>query len=198
MLILFDFDRTLFDNRTFYPQLHLQIARTCGLSSGHYKKLQDKYYASLSSLTAFNPKKFISFLQKHINIDSSKLLPFYFANSKLYSSSLFSDTIPTLKALKQSHTLGIFSQAYRPYQLAKLKNSSLLPFFSPDHLYISSDKTKHSFVQSIPPAQIIDNDRGVISTLLLTPHLKPFWLNPLSTKKHPQAPTIHTLRELCL
>lgn len=157
-IILFDLDDTLFSKNEYIKRLTDNLARECNTSNEEVVKSEKKYFESLDNSNDFNIKKCIEYLgqnfDKKIDLESFTTDKF-----KIYSESLFSDTIPVLERLKTNFRLGINSQGHDDCQRIKIKASGIGHYFEEELIFISRNKSDPKFIETLPDRAIIIDDK---------------------------------------
>ncbi len=195
--ILFDIDFTLIDSAKLREIIWTKEAVLLGVDFSRLKELQSNYTKKLIKSTDFDPKAYVSYLSKTLNCKQKPLLDLYFHQPEIYQQASYLETQKTLRTLKQTSRLGIFTEGKRLAQLTKVKNAGLLAYFDPRLIFIYHRKLAPKVISSLPQgALIVDDNREVVETLLQYPRVTPIWLNRKDKTNHTNGTTIHTLSEL--
>jgi FMN phosphatase YigB (HAD superfamily) len=160
-LILVDIDRTIFDTDKFhslYTKMFLPVLQT---SLAEFETSRQSYSAGLISPTDFLPANYLKHLASHFSAPYKKLHRIYY-DSQNFKESLYSDTVPALKSLKDSYILGIFSEGYPSFQKTKLKKSGIYDLFDQKFLHVHRRKTLPSVLQKLPDQTIIIDDKSQV------------------------------------
>lgn len=196
-IILFDIDFTLIDSAKLREKIWKKEETLLRVSYRMLKELQNAYTKKLAKSTEFNPQTYIRYLSTELDCKQQPLLDLYFSQHGNYRQALYAEVTSSLRFLKRMYRLGIFTEGFREFQLAKLKLSGLLPFFEADIIFIHRRKLTSTAISRLPKGSIIvDDNPEVISALSKFPHITPIWLNRKDSKKHPRIRTIRSLKEL--
>jgi FMN phosphatase YigB (HAD superfamily) len=195
-VILFDVDRTLFNNDVFKEKITNLLVSELNISSQELSSRTRSYQQSLQKYTDFNPASYL----KHISdsADISELLSNTYHKSETYLASVYHDVVPTLEKLQTEHTLGVFSEANIEWQKQKIDSANLHKYFDQDYVFISNRKTNPDYLNQLPEnSLIIDDNQEVISELLSTTQVTPIWINRIEAEnQNPQVKVITSLSEL--
>lgn len=195
-VLLFDLDNTLFNTRTCFGELVTPLlAEALRVENEDIHQVTDEYKASLARNTDFDPQQYLDWLHEEFGGDRAQLEQLYF-KPELFQKSIFSDVLSTLDQLKETQTLGIYSEGVAAFQHQKLKLTGLEPWFDPEYTFILHRKLEPEVLATLPPAVIVDDREDVVNELLTMSHLKPIWINRTDSVSHQEAPTIHSLSEL--
>jgi hypothetical protein len=195
-ILLLDIDRTLFDTDAFKTRARLGLARLIGCTQADIFAEESGYCANLSSSSEFDPEEFAIRLSRSFNFPVHALLSDYLDNSSYYQESVFPETAPVLRAVSPRTNLGIYSEGCWGYQINKLRQSGLMPWFDENLLFINSSKRTPVNLSQIPTgATIVDDKREVIDTLVAW-GIHCLWINRTTDEIHPAAPTINNLSGL--
>ncbi|MBI4079224.1 MAG: HAD family hydrolase [Candidatus Levybacteria bacterium] len=141
-LILFDLDNTLFDPASFRAQIFSKFAEIIDKE----KKAeivafcQHLYDEQIKAFGVFNPERFIHSLTAKLHKGKIEtLLAVVFAQDTL-KDHFHSDSVETIKKLKNKAIIGILSQGEEKLQRAKL--ASIIHHFHPSHIHIPENKKK--------------------------------------------------------
>lgn len=195
-IILFDWDDTLFSKNKFKDNLNRCLAVFYGKSFEEMSELMDEYVNGLKYSDDFRIDDFIIFLGKKTGkeIDVEK---FKNDDLKIYSGSLFEDTITVLTELKKRYILGIYSQGFDDIQNIKIKSSGLRDFFDDQYMYIGRDKVNLDFVKKLPKnSTIVDDKKEVIGILNSLSRFNVIWINRNDDTQMGGVKTIRCLNEL--
>lgn len=195
-VILFDIDGTLFNTRNCFGELVTPLlAEALGVENEDVQQVTDDYKASLAKYSDFDPIRYLDWLHEEYGGDRAQLEKLYF-KPEFYQRAVFADVIPTLEQLKDTHTLGIYSEGFEFFQRQKLELSGLAPWFDPDFTYILHRKLEPEILEKVPESIIVDDREDVVSELLIFTHINPIWINRKDSIDHPDASTIHSLDQI--
>lgn len=195
-LVLFDLDRTLFDTDHFINLLRVKLANLARKDEQVLKQLENRYQKLFGKLT-FDPLHYSEFLSREFKISSSDLFRLFTDDKKLYSESLFDETIPILKFFKKNkYQAGIFSEGNIGFQKMKINYSGLFSHLIDSNIYVFENKLTLASIESLPSdAVIVDDKQGVVDQLV-GHGIQSIWINRASRQKHDVAQTIFSLKEL--
>jgi len=131
-----------------------------------FKKVFDSYEEELDSSTDYNPDEFISRISE-ISGKSRKEIQKIFNDERLWEDVVYKECRETLEKLKGlGYSLGIYSEGFTSYQLAKLRLTGLDEFFEDELLFIHRRKLDDDFIENLPDGvTIVDDKREVIERL---------------------------------
>ena len=109
-IILFDIDYTLINTDLLKLKIESDLLKATGLPKNILRNLHNKYVNRLKSTLDYNPVKFVSLLTKETSLKKNAVYKVYFNNPTLYKSCIYKDTVPLLRSLTSTCTLGIFSE----------------------------------------------------------------------------------------
>lgn len=196
-LILFDFDKTLFDTRGFFEeQLGPALEREFDLSQNIVEKISKTYRETLTKSTQFDPEGWLEVAQQHHDLDAEQWRTLL-QNPVFYERSLFPEVIPTLIELSHDYVLGIYSEAVYEWQMKKISLSGLINYFDQKYIMISSDKVSDGMIDQIPfGAMIVDDKLEVIAALKRRTGIYPIWLNRSGLQGMPSVREIRDLSQI--
>jgi phosphoglycolate phosphatase-like HAD superfamily hydrolase len=176
-IILFDLDDTLFSKNEYVKRLGDNLAKECGVSVEEVMTMEKDYFESLKNSNDFHIKNLLKYLNK--NFDKKiELEKFNSDKLKIYSGSLFPDTIPVLKKLqKNNFTLGIYSQGFDDCQRVKMNASGIGDFIDNRFIFINRNKSDPEFIRTLPNSTIIDDKKEKIEQLELVGRFNLTWIN---------------------
>lgn len=197
-VILFDIDKTLFDNDKFVDLKDKVIISLIGIKDiQRYKNILTEYLLSLNNGRDFDPKIFINLVCKEFKYKNKKLLTNLTYNEPtLYRESLFDDVLPAFNKLVGFFTLGIYSEAKLDFQKYKLKALNITEFLNSKFIFIFEMKDTKEVLKKIPANSIIIDDKEKICDFLTDNGFKAIWLNRKDERKNDKFDTIHSLLEL--
>jgi len=158
-ILLFDIDSTLFDTDKFKKNIVEELAAHFHLEREHFSQFDANYHDKIQTVIGINIKDYTEQVGKEFSLSPEVIFSRIMKNKKLYTESLYPDTVSALITLSKKYTLGIFSQGYRSFQENKLKQSGILPFFKKEYIFIFPDKTLESSLKTIPSDSIIIEDK---------------------------------------
>lgn len=196
-VLLFDIDFTFIDSAELREIIWKKEETLLRVDYCKLRELQNDYTKKLPKSTEFNPQIYVRYLGTELDCKQKPLLDLYFNQRENYRRALYTEVTSSLRLFKRRYRLGIFTEGFRKFQMAKLELSGLLPFFDHDLIFIHRRKLLPGAVNRLPKgAVIVDDNPEVIEALLLFPHVTPIWLNRKDKKTYPKARTIHNLKEL--
>lgn len=163
-LILFDWDDTLFSKAEYKKNLRSNLSRICGISEEEALKTEGEYFKSLEKSGDFQIENFVKTFEDKFG-KKIELNDFETDKLKIYSKSLFPETIPVLEKLQTNFKLGIFTQGSTFLQKIKIKSSGIEEFFDKDLIFIAKDKLDPDFLKKIPNATVVDDKKEVVEKL---------------------------------
>ena len=197
-IILFDIDKTLHNNEEFKKLYKAKAFEYLKIDEKEWEAARKDYDNSLPERRFSHAGKMLVHIAKYLNVDIKKLRQAHF-DPKNYQAALFSEVKDVLEKLKQTHTLGLFTEGYKDHQFRKVKKGGLLDFFDPAYHFILFNKRTKNVIDKLPEnSVIVDDNPEVIDVLLKRPDLTVIWLNRADQQKHPKAYTIHSLEDLLL
>lgn len=197
-VILFDIDRTIFDNEKFKDLKDEQIIKLLNIKNiEEYKNIFKNYYSSLSNTRYYDHNHFIDLVCKKYNFkDKKSILSLTYDNPELYSKSLFPDVNKTLEYLVKKNKLGIFSEGKSDFQVFKFNALGLNKYFEKDLIFIVDAKDTKEVIDRLPKDVVIVDDKERICDFLFENNIDCVWLNRKDERKSDKYKTIHTLLEL--
>ena len=207
-IILFDIDNTLLDTKKFVTQVFEQVRQLFELTQADFVAQKDAFYQTLAESTDFTPEAFVDFIAESNRseselADAEKMVKAvsYFYDDGALTNALFEDVVPNLERLSVGHTLGIFSQGDKKYQLKKIENSGLISFFDQRYMFIEKRKTTPEYMQQLPAhVTIVDDRLDVIAALQANPFCTPVLLQRQQNEsleiEEINTTVIHSLSEL--
>lgn len=196
-LILLDFDKTLFDIRTFFEDhLFPALEREFKLSRETFEDISKEYRETLSKSTQFNPSGWIEIAKRHFEIDVQRYLDILYT-PEFFSASVYHEVIPTLTELSHDHVLGIYSEGVEEWQRKKIELSGLFNYFDQSLVTIKEDKVSDLVIDNIPVGAIVVDDKiEVIAALKRREGIYPVWINRAGVQGMPNLREIRDLSQL--
>lgn len=195
-IILFDIDYTLLDTSVSKRYYREKISKLANVSIDDFILVEQEYKKKDSGFTDFHPNDYIEHVCKFYNLNENSVRELFFSDDN-FKDALYDDVIPTLKALLERFSLGIFSEGFEDFQLAKLHRSGIMNFFEKDLTFIFRRKLEEDSLALLPDnCFVIDDNPSVVEALAKTDKFKTFWLNRKSNEKDLVCTTIHGLKEL--
>ncbi len=196
-LVLFDWDKTVFDTHHFMAVRRASLSAALGVSPEEFDAADRAYQATLPDSTAFEPEAYLRFIHSRLGGEASQLSELFWEPTA-FTNSLYPETMTVIKDLKQAgFTMGSFSQGDKKFQEKKIYSSGLTDYF--DHKYIIVEKQKNTpeILNALPTRTVIVDDRqDFLEIELAYPNLIPVWINRNNNDTWQQGVTIHTLNEL--
>jgi len=203
-IILFDIDYTLIDTARLRQLTDEKILLITKLPKDSLEKATKEYAQTLKISIEFSPKIYAQFLANYFNnpIIETKVNA-VFDQPSVYRQAIYSETISALDKLKEKHSLGIFSEGIKEFQMAKLILSGLINYFAQNFIFIFPDKTGKAgeLVEELGEIYFVDDNPRHIKDIALTPGAHPIWLKrgpKAATEEKLDCPTILSLEELNL
>lgn len=196
-LILFDFDKTLFDIKFFFEkQLFPALEREFSVSQSTLDKISKEYKETLTKSTQFDPEEWMKVAGRHFEFE-----PDHFREVLLspvfFEKSVYPEVIPTLIELSHDNVLGIYSEAVYEWQIKKVELSGLKNYFDQNFISISADKVSDLVIDQIPIGTIVVDDKlEVVAALKRREGIFPIWLNRLGLQGIPNLREIRDLSQL--
>jgi FMN phosphatase YigB (HAD superfamily) len=128
MLILFDFDRTLFDTDALKAKQSEMIATITGLSVEQVESSMLDYIKTLESHLDFTPEGYSLYLEKIWGVNPGYVLKIYFTDTNYIGNYLFPEVFDVLKELSTRYTLGILTQSHPDHQRVKIERTGVYGF----------------------------------------------------------------------
>lgn len=195
-IILFDLDDTLFSKTEYLKRLNDNLARECNTSSEQIADFGNKYFESLGNSNDFHIKKYLEYLGQNFNKEID-LENFTTDKLKIYSGSLFSDTIPVLEKLKDNFRLGIYSQGFDDCQRIKINESGIGNYFDEELIFIARNKSDPKFIERLPDGStIVDDKKEKFEALKETERFNLVWINRKDDEVMDGIETIRNLEKL--
>lgn len=196
MLVLLDIDHTLINTNQLRLSITQALVQKLNLSVEQFVEAEKQYVSSLENRHDFNPQDYLSFLGQQLEVPTSQLSEVFF-NTSFYRSALFPEVVPALKDLVVNFTLGIYSEGFTDFQLAKLQHAGISGFFHKTHYYIFRRKLKPENISQLPQKSIIvDDNPTVIEVLRQAKTIRTIWINRQDMSQHQSVQTIHALDQL--
>lgn len=196
-LVLFDWDKTVFDTHHFMAVRRSALSAALGVSAEEFDAADHAYQATLPDSTAFEPEAYLRFIHSRLGGEAAQLSELFWEPTA-FANSLYPETTTVIKDLKQAgYAMGAFSQGDKKFQEKKIYSSRLVEFF--DHKYIIVEKQKNApeILNTFPTRTVIIDDRqDFLEIELAYPQLIPVWINRNNNDNWQQGITIHTLSEL--
>lgn len=124
MIIVFDFDHTIFDMMAMHEALYSAI-RKLGVSRADY----DDAYLAVTHWKMFTPSALAQRLQKANKVSAEKTLQAMQSVAERSREFLYEDTTEAMRRLKEAgHELYILTWGDEAWQGAKVKHSGLMPY----------------------------------------------------------------------
>lgn len=196
-LILLDFDKTLFDIKSFFEKYFFPaLGREFGVSEETLSDISKDYRGTLTKSTQFDPEGWIKIASSRLNIDPNEIRTLLFTPT-FFERSLFPEVIPTLIELSHDNVLGIYSEAVYEWQMKKIELSGLINYFEQRFISISEDKVSDIVIDQIPVKAIVVDDRlEVIAALKRRKGIYPVWLNRQGLQGMPSVMEIRDLSQI--
>jgi len=196
-LILLDFDKTLFDVRTFFEdQLFPALEKEFGVNRETLEDISKEYRETLSKSTQFNPQGWVEVAKKHFEIDVQRYFDILYT-PEFFSASVYPEVIPTLTELSHDHLLGIYSEGVEEWQRKKIELSGLFNYFDQSLITVKEDKVSDLVIDNIPVGAIVVDDKiEVIAALKRREGIYPVWINRAGTQGMPNLREIRDLSQL--
>ena len=174
--VLFDIDGTLFDTKQFYSNFFNEIAQRYHIQLADVIHAKDNYFKTLKDRTDFNYQGFVIDIAHNLNLRIEDLKNF-FLNEIEYMKCLYPDVVECISKLRTTHSLGIFSQGNKDYQMIKLAKTAILEYFDPQLLLIYDRKLTENSLNSIPPSSFIVEDKQEVVEILKNKEIDSIHLN---------------------
>jgi FMN phosphatase YigB (HAD superfamily) len=195
-IILFDIDYTLLDTAVSKRYYREKISKLANVSIDDFILVENEYKEKDSGFTDFHPDDYIDHVCKFYNLNENSVRELFFNNDN-FKDALYDDVVPTLEVLSGRFILGIFSEGFEDFQLAKLHKSGIMHFFEKELTFIFRRKLEKSSLSLLPTkCFVVDDNPSVVEALAKIDSFKTFWLNRKSNEKDPVCTTIHGLKEL--
>ncbi len=196
-LILLDFDKTLFNVKTFFEDfLFPALEREFNINRETFEDISKEYRESLTKSTQFNPSGWVEVAKRHFDIDPEA----YFSilnTPEFYAKSLYPEVIPTLAELSHDYVLGIYSEAVKEWQIKKISLSGIINYFDQNLIMIREDKVSDLVIDNIPAGAIVVDDKmEVIAALKRKVGIYPIWINRAGIQGIPSLREIRDLSQL--
>lgn len=202
-IILFDIDYTLIDTDKLRKITHDKILQTTKIPPQELEKATKKFAETLKTSREFSPPKYAIFLANYFTDPLlKKKVGEIFSRPSVYQPAIYPDVMPSLKKLRPTYSLGIFSEGIRKYQIAKITLSGIISYLDQNLIFIFVDKTgKGKFVaEKVGKCHIVDDNPRHITDLRGIENITPIWLKcgpKAKTEEILNCPTILSLEELC-
>jgi len=195
-ILLFDLDGTLFDSKKFTLLFREICEKKFGISQTVYQSAREEYNASLSKNTDFNPRDFCKILSDRTNVAYESIFSLFWQEKSLYKQSVYDDVFISLERLLKKYVLGVFSEGVIDYQKHKLEFSGLHPFFSSDHMFISTRKLEDNLSVKFAKNSLIIDDKKEVVLALKKENIETIWINRKTDEKLQGVRTIRSLDEI--
>lgn len=196
-VLYFDIDFTLLNTEVLMHTFHRKhILALLAVSDEQLAEAEAAYHQTLEKSTDFDPRAFTQLLAQRFGTDADKLLA-VFADPKANRESLYPETRAEIAYWHiRGFRLGVYSEGLLDFQMHKLTDSGMLPFFEPELIHIARRKLAPDVVAGLEPGgYVIDDNLEYIDGLAGTA-VTPVWINRKDSRVHPHALTIKTLAEL--
>lgn len=188
-----DLDRTLFD--TVESGQNYRIAlEAIGVSTVEYDRIYNEYKSTLESSTDFDPEKVLDLLAENLNINREELAQNFWKEDNFV---LFPEVKTTLKELSRIHSLILFSEGNKNWQLAKIEKTEIQEFFDLETSLIERRKMNPEVIEKISQgATVVDDKKEVIEQLAAQrPDLSLVWISR-NNEEELTGQNIRTIRKL--
>lgn len=180
-ILYLDIDGTLLDTNKLDTLVIPHIAALLGVDPSQLFADMRLYEQRLQRPSDFNPNILIGYWWGHHAIHADRIAAYWYGKvcPQNYSYALYHDVQDALSILSRRFHLGIFSQGFEQYQLAKIKVPGIAHYFSRRKRLIHRHKLEHAVVSQLAPnAIVVDDDLDVIYTLIkYRPDITPVWIN---------------------
>lgn len=196
-LILLDFDKTLFDVKTFFEvYLFPALEKEFQINRETFEDISKEYRENLTKSTQFSPLGWVEVAKSHFDINVEVFLSIL-DTPEFYVKSLYPEVIPTLTELSHDYVLGIYSEAVKEWQMKKISLSGIINYFDQNLIILSEDKTSDLVIDSIPARAIVVDDKiEVVAALKRREGIYPVWLNRAGVQGIPSLREIRDLSQL--
>lgn len=177
-LILFDFDKTLFNIKSYFAdQLFPAAERELKMSGNVLENISKDYRETLTRSTQFDPEGWLEVAKRHGQFDVESFRELM-TRPEFFQRAVFPEVFPSLTQLSQTYVLGIYSEANYNWQMKKLELSGLINYFDQKYISISNDKTSDEVIADLPVGAIVIDDKlEVIAALKRREEVHPIWIN---------------------
>ena len=198
-IVLFDFDRTLFDTAHYGDALTEVLAELLRTNKVTLRKVMTDYVSSLASDLEFDPDNYTKFLCDKFSFENQEILlsVFYGEGYKhWYKDYIFPEAYELINNLKNKYNLGLYSEGTQKFQNYKIESSGILKYFDIDLIFILDNKSTPVSLAKIPSSSVIIDDKKSVCQYLFENGMKCFWLNKKGEPDSKDFPTVHTLLEV--
>ena len=198
-IVLFDFDRTLFDNTRYASFLANKISRVLGINPEELHEIHMGFIALLKADREYDPEKYVYYLCERFNFgDQRRLLDVYYGeeSKRQYKDFIFPEAFEILDSLKKRYKLGIYSEGTLKFQKFKIYASEITKEFDKDLIFILANKSIPSVLAKIPEGSTVIDDKKSVCQYLTESGIKCIWLNKKGEEDSKDFPTVHTLLEV--
>lgn len=193
-LILFDFDKTLFNIKSYFEdQLFPAAEREMKVSRNILENISKDYKETLNRSTQFDPEGWLAVAKRHGQFDVEYFRDLMLA-PEFFQKAVFPEVFPTLAELSKTYVLGIYSEAVYDWQMKKLTLSGLINYFDQNYISINTDKVSAQVIDNLPVGAIVIDDKlEVIAALKRREEIYPIWINRLGIQG---LTNVHEIRDL--
>lgn len=193
-LILFDFDKTLFNIKSYFEdQLFPAAERELKISGNVLENISKDYRETLTRSTQFDPEGWLAVAKRHGQFDIEYFRELM-SRPEFFQKAVFPEVFPSLTQLSQTYVLGIYSEAVYEWQMKKLTLSGLINYFDQNYISISADKVSDEVIDGLPVGAIVIDDKlEVIAALKRREEIHPIWINRLGIQG---LTNVHEIRDL--
>ncbi len=195
-ILLFDIDLCLINTNIVRKNIKESLTEIMQINKKGLEYEHINYYKTLKTSKDFKPENYCRFLAAHFNVDYNELIKVFYYHEEIYKKALYKDTLLALKKLQTKYTLGIYSEGFKKFQLAKLKYSGILPYFNKKYIFIKRRKLSNTSLGLIPKNSVIIDDNENVITQLKTRGFRTVWVKRNSASALKDVYTIHNLNEL--
>lgn len=157
--ILFDIDRTIFDPEKLLQGIDRKMMNVYKTEEGEIFEEYKEYRKELKNSIDFEPDEFIKRISKTTNQSFKEIHKIYY-DSEIWKKAVYPETNEVLKKLKElEYPLGIYSEKFVYYQMAKLQLTGLINSFNPKWIFIGEEKSSDKFIKNLPQGATIVEDK---------------------------------------
>lgn len=196
-IILFDIDYTLINTDLIKENVLTYLCTKFNVEKKTATESRSAYIRDLDSSSDIDHDKLI----KHFSTKFGPRVKLpdndFYKSSKVFGNTTYTDVRPALSKLSSGFRLGIYSEGFRKFQMAKLQMNDLLNFFDPDLIIIERRKLDIKVVRSLPlGCTIVDDKLEIVEQFSISPALYPIWLNRRSQQELEHSSMIKSLSDL--
>jgi len=195
--ILFDIDKTLVNPRIFLDNFSRSLESCKIIGKDEFSQVFDSYKKELESSTDYDSDEFIRRISE-LSGKNSKEIQEISNDEKLWEDVVYKECREALEKLKGlGYSLGIYSEGFTSYQLAKLRLTGLDEFFEQELLFINRRKLDDDFIENLPDgATIVDDKKEVIERLNEEGRFNLVWINRVDGPEIEEIDTLDSLARL--